>query len=116
MIALLILAIAISFFILGIFKVFVNEKFYMATQMTFWAFCGQAFFGMYLVVWNFINYTEQTHKLLCIDIFMTVFHLIFCYLLVAEKGIIGAAIAFMLTNFIRLLFTWGVSNNTYPMP
>jgi O-antigen/teichoic acid export membrane protein len=116
MVALFILAIATSYFMPVIVKVFVGAKFHEAISVIFWIFLTQAFVGMETIMRSFIIYTERTRSFFAVDIFTSLFHLILCYLLVKENGIIGAAQALTVTWGVRFLLTWVVSNKVYPMP
>jgi O-antigen/teichoic acid export membrane protein len=116
MVAILIFAITISSIMPSIIKIFVGAKFHDAIYIVFWIFIAQAFASMEGIMNNFIKYSEQTRLYFPVDVCMSLFHLIICYLLVKDNGIIGAAQALMVTRFYRFLLIWFVSNKAYPLP
>jgi O-antigen/teichoic acid export membrane protein len=115
-IGMIILTVVISKFIPIIFAVFIDARFWDAFDIIFWACLAQVFGGAVNVVGKYIHYVEKTHMVLLANIPCSIFHLPFCYLMVSENGIVGAAQAATVVYFIRFLIFWIISNKIYPMP
>jgi O-antigen/teichoic acid export membrane protein len=77
---------------------------------------GQVFFGMYLMVTNYIFYAKKT-VLLSFSTFATgILNISLLFFLVPYMGISGAALAFCISMFSRFILTWLIAYYVYPMP
>ena len=94
----------------------VGEEFYQAAAVLPIVILGQVFFGMYLMVTNYIFYVKKTKYLSIVTIFSGVINILFLLFLIPIYGIFGAALAFMAANFIRFIGTWIVSARVFSMP
>lgn len=115
-IGMIVMAIGISWFMSFVITFWVDEKFFGAINVIFWACLAQVFNGLWIIVANYIFYVERTHMELWITIPTSIFHVILCFIMVRENGIIGAAQAATVTYFIKLLLGGVMSNKLYPMP
>jgi O-antigen/teichoic acid export membrane protein len=116
MIILLIVGIISIYTIPIIIEMLIDKKFHDAASIITWAVFAQVISGMLHITSLYINYVEQTHLSIRGNLFAAIIHLIFCYILVKENGIIGAAQACALTQFFRFIFFWRLSNKIYAMP
>ncbi|MEI7423449.1 MAG: oligosaccharide flippase family protein [Prolixibacteraceae bacterium] len=99
-----------------IFNIFIGKQFHTAIQYSLWILLGFAFQGMYFMVTNYILYSEKTHIIATITIFIGIVNIPLNYLLITLFGGIGAAISFAAIFFIYFIATWLVSAKLYPMP
>ena len=99
-----------------VLRFIVGESFYQAAGVLPIVIIGQVFFGMYLMVTNYIFYVKKTKYLSIVTILSGVINIVFLLLLIPVYGIFGAALAFMAANFIRFIGTWVVSARVFSMP
>lgn len=115
--AFLVLMTALSFLIAPpILKSIVGEKFHQAADVLPLIITGQIFLGMYLMVTNYIFYIKKTKYLSYITISSGAVNVVLLLLLIPHYGINGAALAFLIANFLRFLGTWALSAKVYKMP
>lgn len=99
-----------------ILRLVVGESFYTAAESFPIIILGQVFFGMYLMVTNYIFYVKKTKCLSIVTIVSGLINLGLLLIFIPYFGIIGAALAFMLANFIRFIVTWFVASRVCSMP
>jgi len=95
---------------------FAGEQYSEAGSIIGWLALGQAFNGMYLMVTNYVFYSERTVKLSLVTLASGATHLGLVYLLVTGYGIEGAAMSFAAAMGLRFLLTWIVAQQQHPMP
>jgi len=95
---------------------FAGDSYSQAGAILGWLALGQAFNALYLMVANFIFYSERTGPLSIVTIVSGSAHVAFVLLMVRVSGMEGAAIANAVSMGLRFLATWFVSNHVYPMP
>lgn len=95
---------------------FVGDSFSGAQDYVVWFALANAFNGMYLMVTNYIFYTEKTHKLATVTFATAALNVPITYLMIKQFGAIGAAQAATLTFFIKFVATWWMSARVYSMP
>ncbi len=81
-----------------------------------WLALGQAFFGMYLMVTNYIFYSKRTGALAATTLVSGMINVLVMVMLTGFLGVKGAAIAFAFALFLRFLMTWAVAARRHPMP
>lgn len=99
-----------------ILRLVVGESFYAAADVLPIIMLGQVFFGMYLMVTNYIFYVKKTKYLSYVTISSGLINLGLLLILIPLYGIIGAALAFAIANCLRFLGTWIVSVSVCTMP
>lgn len=87
-----------------------------AGEVIGWLCLGQIFGGMYLMVTNYIFYTKRTASLSLVTISSGILNVILLFVLVADFGIKGAAIAFAISKLVQFLLTWYLANKVIKMP
>ncbi|WP_174498997.1 lipopolysaccharide biosynthesis protein [Acinetobacter radioresistens] len=93
-----------------------GEKFRQAQEII-WLLClGFSFQGLYYLVTNYIFYTKKTKFLAVITFLSGIINLPLTYFFVKHYGIVGAAYAFILVQFLFFVSVWYLSNKVYPMP
>jgi len=115
-IGMLILVVVFSGLMPFVFKFFIDARYSGALTIIFWSCLAQVFAGAVNIVGKYIHYAEKTNMVLLINIPVSIFHLLFCYIMVNENGIVGAAQAATVSYLIRLLLFAMMSNKLYPMP
>jgi O-antigen/teichoic acid export membrane protein len=115
-IIILILAIALSLIAPWFLSFFVGKSFDGAAIYVFWSSMGFAFNGMYLMVVNYIFFTEKTYILAWITFCCAILNIIFNYIFIKLNGSIGAAQATALSFFLSFVLTWKLSTRVYKMP
>lgn len=108
----LFLILAANFFL----EYLVGEEFLGSQKYLVWAFMGFAFNGMYLMVTNFIFYSQKTHYLAIITFSSIFINLPLNYFLILRNGALGAAQATTILNFLLFCTTWYLSGKVYKMP
>ncbi|MBS4069008.1 MAG: oligosaccharide flippase family protein [Sulfurimonas sp.] len=97
-------------------RIFVGDSFRGAAAYIVWFALANAFNGMYLMVTNYIFFTEKTHLLAMVSFATAAFSIPLTYLLIKQNGAIGGAQAATITFFIKFIATWWISSRVYPMP
>lgn len=95
---------------------FAGPDYTEAGRILGWLALGQAFNGMYLMVTNYIFYSQRTGMLSLVTVSTGALHLCLVYLLVDTRGIEGAGIAFAISMSLRFVLTWYVAHLRHPMP
>lgn len=118
----------IYFFLLSLFTVafviimpfildyFIAENYWEAKKYIAWIALGFLFNGMYIMVTNYIFYSEKTYFLMLTTFSSALINLILCYHLIKENGVIGACQASAISLFCMFIFTWVLSNRVFKMP
>ena len=99
-----------------IFDYFINKNYNNSLKFSFLITMGFVFQGMYLMVTNYINYSEKTHYQAIVTIFIGVLNIPMNYYLINIYGSIGAAVTFCLSYILLFIFTWIMSYKAYKMP
>jgi len=97
-------------------RLFVGASFAGATAYIVWFALANAFNGMYLMVTNYIFYTEKTHLLATVTFATAALSIPLTYLMIRHFGAIGAAQAATVTFFLKFVATWYMSARVYRMP
>lgn len=87
-------------------NLFAGPQYQQATSVIGWLCLGQAFNGMYLMVTNYLFYAKKTGRLSIITISSGVFNVVLLLIMMKTNGIIGVAMAFSISMFIRFIATW----------
>lgn len=87
-----------------------------AANALVWISFGQALFGMYLMVTNYIFFKRKTLLLPWLTILSGVLGLTLTWFLIPEFGIAGAGISYSVAMGLRFLLTWLLSQKVCPMP
>lgn len=99
-----------------LFRIFINHRFSSAADFVFWVGLGHVFFGMYIMVVNYIYYQKKTHLITYLTFGAGLLNLVLNYLLIQRCGAIGAAYATAISYFTFFLVAWWLSHKIYPMP
>jgi O-antigen/teichoic acid export membrane protein len=93
-----------------------GEEFRQAKSII-WLLClGFSLQGLYYLVTNYIFYTKKTKFLAFITFTFGLINVPLTYCLVKYYGIVGAAYAFIIVQFLFFISVWYLSNKVYPMP
>lgn len=93
-----------------------GAKYQGAAGALAWQALGQAFFGMYLMVTNYIFYARRTRPLALVTLLSGGGGLALTWLLVPLLGITGAGMSFACAMMVRFLMTWALAQRVCPMP
>jgi len=115
-IALLLIAVGLTLISPLLIKIFLGEAFQEVWRYIPWIAFSFAFYGMYLMIVNYILFTKKTAQLSYVTLSVSLLHIIVSYLLISYNGILGAAQATMLTSFTVFIAVWWLSQKLYPMP
>ena len=104
------------FFLPLVYHFFINIKFQQSLKYTPWLILGFLFQGMYLMVTNYIIYSEKTHMQAIVTIIIGILNVPITYFSISFFGSYGAAFSFSFSFFLLFIFTWILSMKVYPMP
>jgi O-antigen/teichoic acid export membrane protein len=77
---------------------------------------GNIFNGMYLMVANYIFFSKKTFRLSLVTISSGVINIVLLFLLIEPFGLVGAAIAYAVSNFVMFILAWFTSYKSHNMP
>ena len=99
-----------------IVKLVAGPGYVEACEALRWLVLGQAFFGMYLMVTNYVFYRRQTRWLAWITLFSGGTGCALTWVLAPRIGISGAGVAFAIAMGVRFFLTWILAQKVFPMP
>ncbi|EJL6761143.1 oligosaccharide flippase family protein [Vibrio cholerae] len=88
-----------------------GPEYLRATTVIGWLCLGQAFGGMYLMVTNYIFYAKRTGALSTVTILTGLLNIALLIYLIDRMGIVGVAMAFSISMFIRFIATWYLASS-----
>ena len=94
----------------------VGEEFQAASSLIIYMCLGFSVTGLYYLVTNYIFYTGKTKYLAAITFMCGLLNIPLTYYLVDLHGINGAAIAFLIIQFLFFVLTWILAAKVFPMP
>lgn len=94
----------------------VGEKFQESSSILIYMCLGFSLTGFYYLVTNYVFYSGKTKYLAAITFFCGVLNIPLTYYLVELYGITGAAIAFLIIQFLFFILTWILAAKVFPMP
>ncbi len=97
-------------------EIFLGKAFQDVGKYIPWIAFGFAFYGMYLMIVNYILFTKKTASLSYVTISVSLLHIVVSYLLISCNGILGAAQATTVTSLVVFFAVWWLSQKLYPMP
>lgn len=100
----------------GVFVWILGEKFRNAKNYIAWSSYAYVFNGMYLMVCNYIFYSEKTKYLAYITLPLGIVNILLSYSLTQNLGVIGAAISMCISYLFMFLMTWYASAKLVKMP
>ncbi|WP_283597195.1 lipopolysaccharide biosynthesis protein [Photobacterium phosphoreum] len=105
-------------FVIGPFfiNLIVGDKYIEAGKVIGLLCLGQAFGGMYLMVTNYIFFEKKTEKLAFITMVTGANNIFLLYIMIDKFGLVGAALAFVISKFIQFILTWYLSSKVCSMP
>lgn len=114
----LILAIGLSYGLVAqyLMPFFIGEEFLNSSGLIIYIAIGFAFGGCYYMVANYIFFANKNATLAFVTISAGILNIPITYFLVKNFGVVGAAFAFMVVNFLVFLGTWFVASRVYKMP
>ena len=95
---------------------FVGEKFWGSGHLVIYIALGFSFGGCYYMVTNYIFYTNKNIILAIVTISAGIVNLPITSIMVDEFGIVGAAVSFMVVNFVVFVGTWLAASKVHRMP
>ncbi|WP_367987887.1 lipopolysaccharide biosynthesis protein [Vibrio sp. NTOU-M3] len=114
---LLMLLVPVILFISPWILTFVSgEKYSSASQIIGLLCFGQILNGMYLMVTNYVFYAKKTGKLAIVTISSGLINIFLLFILIEKLGVLGAALAFLISKCIQFLFTWILASRVVQMP
>ena len=114
--AIIFLALVLSFIAPWFLKFFVGKDFHCAYKYVLWIALGYAANGMYFMVVGYIFYVKKTYILAWITFLSAGINVILNYFLIKANGAIGAAQATTISFFLSFILTWMLSAKVYKMP
>jgi O-antigen/teichoic acid export membrane protein len=113
----LLVAVALAFTFGGrVLVLIAGQRYAEAGRVVGWLALGWAFYGMYLMVTNYIFFSKRTGLLSASTILAGTINIGFLLVFVPHMGIIGAGIAFAISSGVKFIMTWYVSQLSFPMP
>ncbi len=113
---LLLLATLFSLMVPFVLEILLGKRFLVAGEYIPWIAFGFAFYGMYLMVVNYILFSKKTALLSSVTISVSLFHGVLSYFLILYHGALGAAQATAISSLILFIAVWRLSQKVYPMP
>ncbi len=86
------------------------------TAILFFLSLSFIFNGMHMIVVNYIFYVEKVYYVTIISIFNFLIVIGLNYALIDDYGIMGAAVAQLMTSILSFFFVWKISSHLYKMP
>lgn len=109
--AYLITGVLVSILLPHLLLVLVGERYSSVGDFIGWLIMGQVFSGVYLLFANFILYSKKTGFLSVASILCGITNVTLLLVLLGGNGVEGAAIAFFVAMFLRMLLAlWGAVN------
>lgn len=99
-----------------ILNIFVGKEFISSSNFIIWISLGYAFNGMYLMVTNYLFFSEKTGILAKITFITALINIPLNYFFIKNNGAIGAAQATTLIYFFKFILVWYFSARAYKMP
>jgi len=100
-----------------LFKLFINEKFYISKQYVFYLSLGFLLQGFYFLITNYIFFHKKTFYLSISSLFVALSNIGITLLLFNNNFQLFAVVyAFPITFFIYFIITFYFSNKVYPLP
>lgn len=93
-----------------------GEQYVEAAGLIKWLALGQGFFGMYLMVTNYIFYSKKTALLSIITVCSGILNIVLLIIFIRWFGMRGAPAAFCIAMGVRFGATWVVAQRQYSMP
>lgn len=115
-IAIILLAAALGIIAPYILNVFLGKSFSESSIYVVWVAMGYAFNGMYLMVVNYIFYSQQTKYLAIVTFVTAILNMILNYCFIKIYGAIGAGQATTITFLVKFLIVWVLSSRVKKMP
>jgi O-antigen/teichoic acid export membrane protein len=112
----LVAALIVSLIPKSLILAILGEKYSNSDQYIFWAALAFAFNGMYLMVCNYIFYSNQTKYLSYITLPIGIFNLGLSYYFINKFGAVGACMSMAISYLIMFLLTWYRSAKLVKMP
>lgn len=97
-------------------SVIAGPEFQAAAPLIGWIALGYCFGGMYLVVVNYIFFASKTAWLAGLTLSVGLINAGLSYLLLSTNGLVGAAQAFAVSQFVLFVSTWALAHRVHPMP
>jgi O-antigen/teichoic acid export membrane protein len=113
----LLVAAALAFIIGGrVLVIIAGQRYAEAGPVVGWLALGWAFYGMYLMVTNYIFFSKRTGLLSASTILAGMINVGLLLVLVPHMGIVGASVAFAISSGVKFIMTWYASQLSFPMP
>ena len=114
----LMLIITILTFLIGpkLIEIFFDSRYIEASSLIGMLVLGQALGGMYLMVTNYILYSENTFDLTIATTISSLLGILSLYFLIDHMGIIGAAISYIIARASLFIITLAFSIKRVDMP
>ncbi|KZE38885.1 polysaccharide biosynthesis protein [Bhargavaea cecembensis] len=115
-VAIIVFSVIIGLFSPYLLNWFLGKSFIDSSQYVLWIALGYAFNGMYLMVVNYIFYSQRTKYLAIITFITSLINIALNYSLIKTYGAIGAAQATTIVFILKFLMVWIISAKVHNMP
>jgi O-antigen/teichoic acid export membrane protein len=105
-----------NFIIEVLFDQIIDKKFLESRQYIFILLLAFGFNGMYLMVTNYLFFTEKTHLLAISTFIISIFNIPLCFYLTSWYGLKGATYSTAIAYFLLFIVTWQISSKSFKMP
>lgn len=102
-------------FSMFIIDIFVDEHFHKAKKYLFFLIMAGVLDGFYLLVVNYIFYVKKTQHLAAITLISAVIHIATALVLIDIIGMMGVALASVISGVSYFVLTWMLSARVYHM-
>ncbi|GHB22037.1 oligosaccharide flippase family protein [Shewanella indica] len=100
----------------NLFLIFVGEKYQEVSSFISIVVWTQVFYGMYLMVTNYIFYSRKNSKLSTVTIIVGVVNILLLIIFIPKYGLEGAIYIGLISSFARFICTWILASKVKSMP
>jgi len=115
-ITMIIIGILVTLLTSVIIRFFVDDLYHNANTYLPYLIFSAVFNGFYLLVVKFIFYINKTYHITIATFISAVSHIVISILLINIIGLLGVAIATLISSLISFIVTWYISSRVFPMP
>lgn len=99
-----------------VYELFTGADYHSVSHLLPVVIQGQIFFGMYLVVTNYLFYMRKTKYVSLVTILSGFINVVLVFAFIKDLGLQGVAYAFLISSAFRFVLTWALSAKFYSMP
>ena len=116
LVGILALSIIYSFIAVFLFPYLFDTSYNEVTKYILYFSISFGFQGMFLMIGDYIFYTNSTMILSKISMLTSFLYIVLVYFLIKIMGVEGVAISNLIVSIVNFVALWYVSNKVYPMP